>query len=119
MKVIEYLMVAVLIVFALFFLFPFVGSLPVFIINFVILALMAFRIPGDIKKRGLYPHYLLSTLLTTVIFILSFSNAVSAFLQFFQELMLLKVTIAVLLIYLFAHGFKLVGETWKKQEKHK
>lgn len=112
---IEYIMAILLIVFVIFLLFPLLSSLPAFLINFFILALLAFRIPGDIKKRGLYPFYLLSTLFTTIIFI-SYPY-LSSFFSFLHTILLLNVTIATLLIFLLAHGFHLLVGLFPSSKK--
>ncbi|MBI4440173.1 hypothetical protein HY638_04340 [Candidatus Woesearchaeota archaeon] len=108
---IEFIMIAALIAFAIIVLFPFItSSLLVFVINFAILAILAFRIPGDIKKRGLYPYYILSMIFATFVLVLSKTSFISAMFQFFRELLLLRVTFTAVMIFLFAHLFSAIGK---------
>ncbi|MFC1768869.1 hypothetical protein ACFLZX_03830 [Nanoarchaeota archaeon] len=103
---IEFLVIGLIIILALFIFYPFIVSIPFFLINFIILGMLAFRIPGDLKKRHMHVSYIISTLIVVVLLIMSRSFFMYSFFEFFRGLMLHMATVVTVLIFSIAHLIK-------------
>ncbi|MBI2523229.1 hypothetical protein HYW19_02475 [Candidatus Woesearchaeota archaeon] len=92
----------VLILFAAFFVFTFFSSAS-FILNLIIIIALFWRIRTNLSDKDNHKHYLAAILLTALFFIYSGSSFAKSLLELGERLLISNITIAVALIYLFAH----------------
>ena len=92
----------VLILFAAFLLFAFFSSAS-FILNLIILIALFWRIRVNLSDKDNHKHYLISILLTALFFIYSGSGFAKSILELGERLLISNITLAVILVYLFAH----------------
>ena len=92
----------VLILFAAFFIFSFFSSAS-FVLNLVILIALFWRIKKNLSEKDNHKHYLTAILLTALFFIYSGSGFAKSILELGERLLISNITLAVILVYLFAH----------------
>ena len=92
----------VLILFAAFLVFTFFSSAS-FILNLIILIALFWRIRANLSEKDNHKHYLTAILLTALFFIYSGSSFAKSILEFGERLLISSITLAVILVYLFAH----------------
>ena len=92
----------VLILFAAFFIFSFFSSAS-FVLNLVILIALFWRIKKNLSEKDNHKHYLAAILLTALFFIYSGSGFAKSILELGERLLISNITLAVILVYLFAH----------------
>ena len=92
----------VLILFAAFLVFAFFSSAS-FILNLIIIVFLFWRIRANLSDKDNHKHYLVAILLTALFFIYSGSSFTKSILELGERLLIPSITIAVALVYLFAH----------------
>ncbi len=91
-----------LILFAAFIVFAFFSSAS-FILNLIILIALFWRIKKNLSDKDNHKYYLVSILLTALFFIYSGSGFAKSILELGERLLISNITLAVILVYLFAH----------------
>lgn len=92
----------VLILFAAFLVFTFFSSAS-FILNLIIIILLLWRISRNLSDKDNHKYYVVSLLLTALFFIYSGSSFAKSILELGERLLISNITLAVILVYLFAH----------------
>lgn len=92
----------VLILFAAFLAFAFFSSASL-ILNLIILIALFWRIRTNLSDKDNHKYYLVAILLTALFFIYSGSGFAKSILELGERLLISNITIAVVLVYLFAH----------------
>ncbi len=92
----------VLILFAAFLIFSFFSSAS-FVLNLIILIALFWRIKTNLSDKDNHKHYLAALLLTALFFIYSGSGFAKSILELGERLLISNITLAVILVYLFAH----------------
>ena len=92
----------IVILFAAFLTFAFFSSAS-FILNLIILIVLFWRIRANLSDKGNHKHYLAAILLTALFFIYSGSGFAKSILELGERLLISSITLAVILVYLFAH----------------
>jgi len=118
---IEFFVLVILILFVLYLLFLLTSSALTFIVNIILLVLILPRVIHDIKKRKMFIFYLLSAILTTIIFIAKDEFMFKWLFGFMEEAYLLAFVQALFLIFLLAIVMSLayfaIIDFWKKYTK--
>jgi len=90
------------------------------LLNIVILTALYFLITKDLKDSDNHKYYIFSLLLTAFVLIISNTTFINYILTLATKLLISLVTVAGLLVYLFAHLIGFVYEYYHHlKEKHK
>ena len=108
---IELFVFVMLILFGVFAIFTFI-SYTSLILNLIVLIALYFLITKDLKDKDNHKYYLISLLLTAIFFVLSNAEFVKNILILTQKLLLSAVIVSVIVLYLFAHLFAFVYESY-------
>jgi hypothetical protein len=100
---IEWLVLAILILFIVYAVFT-LATYVALGINLVLLIALALLVNRDLKRKEMHRYYMISLLLTAVVFIFSDYGVFYALIEFMSNRLVLSVvTQAVLMVYAFAH----------------
>ena len=81
-------------------------------LNFILITALYFLIRRNLKDKDNHNYYIASLFLTALFFIFSYTNLIHDFLILTKQILLSLVTVASLLVYLFAHLVGLVYESY-------
>lgn len=109
----------IMVLFYIYLIFNFLGYVSL-ILNIIIITALYFLITKDLKDEDNHKYYLASLFLTALFFIFSTTGLISSFLALTEKLLISMVSVAGLLIYLFAQLAGFVYEYSKHlKEKHR
>ena len=74
-----------------------------FVLNLIILIALSWRIKSNLSDKDAHKYYLAAILLTALFFIYSGSGFAKSILELGERLLISNITLAVILVYLFAH----------------
>lgn len=109
---IEFVVLAILILFIVWLIVPLLSSGLVFAINVPIIIICWWNAAKDLKKRKMLSFYLAGALVTTMMFIAKDTRYISFIFKFMENALVLEFTQAFLWIILFANIIKALYENY-------
>jgi len=107
---IEYLATIILVIAFVIFIYAFMSSFAVFIINITIIGLITARINRDIKEEGIL-YYLISASITAFIFIFREYFIFPLIFNFMEKILVLQISLALIFIFGIAYLVKYLHNT--------